>query len=311
MRHETHGAACEHGAACTGPSTITKQKKDAETPDPVAFDIKMPSALLEAAEGLLPEFAYEIAESVEDTVGVIGTLALFVGLVIFTLAAVKFIQNALKSGAKTIGLVKGDTILLLGNTNSGKTVLFYQLAHGKTVQTVTSMKELDAETTLHSMDEEGSDKIFKILDFPGHPRLRGGLSKYFSRGSSILFMVDATTIGKESETTVVAEFLYELLTDPTVTSAQLPVLIACNKSDLADAKSTDKVKALLEGELETLRSTSSSLGDIGGDDEGGAIKLGVEGKVFTFDDAAVSVTFTMCSAAKGKFKEVESFVRSQ
>jgi hypothetical protein len=58
-------------------------------------------------------------------------------------------------------------------------------------------------------------------------------------------------------------------------------------------------------------SSSSSLGGIGGDDEGGAIKIGVEGKVFTFDDAAVSVTCTMCSAAKGKFKEVESFVRSQ
>jgi hypothetical protein len=35
--------------------------------------------------------------------------------------------------------------------------------------------------------------------------LRSGLAKYYSRGSSIVFMLDATTIGRETETTVVAE----------------------------------------------------------------------------------------------------------
>jgi hypothetical protein len=57
------------------------------------------------------------------------------------------------------------------------------------------------------------------------------------------------------------------------------LLIACNKSDLSDAKSADKVKSLLEAELEQLKSTSGSLGDIGGDNEDAEVKLGKEGKV--------------------------------
>ena len=56
------------------------------------------------------------------------------------------------------------------------------------------------------------------------------------------------------------------------------MLIACNKSDLSDAKSADKVKSLLEAELEQLKSTSGSLGDIGGDNEDAEVKLGKEGR---------------------------------
>ena len=105
-------------------------------------------------------------------------------------------------------------------------------------------------------------------------------------------------------------YIYEVLTNSSVASAQPEMLIACNKSDAADAKSPEKVKSLLEAELEQLKSTSTSLGDIG-DEEDGIIKLGEEGKDFTFEDSPIPITFTACSATKGDFKAIDAFVRAQ
>jgi hypothetical protein len=172
----------------------------------------MPSPLLDAAEGFLPEFAFDIVESIEDSVGILGTLIVFAGLFALTLFALKIVQNSKCSHTGLLLLIylllptspqiwresnrnyqgrycsparshriwedcaflSGESrALQLSSSTTDRDTQPLQLAHGKKVETVTSMKELDAETTLHSSDEEGSEKIYKILDFPGHPRLRG------------------------------------------------------------------------------------------------------------------------------------------
>ena len=86
-----------------------------------------------------------------------------------------------------------------------------------------------------------------MVDIPGHDRVRFRYVEFLPVTRSIVFVVDSTTITRKIRPA--AEYLYDILAQPQVQKQKIPVLIACNKSDMITALPTDKIKLLFETEL--------------------------------------------------------------
>ena len=71
---------------------------------------------------------------------------------------------------RRLGVVSRRVVLLLGPSDAGKTSLFSQLVHGRSVDTYTSMVE--NSTTKSFSTESGASKSVQLVDLPGHERLR-------------------------------------------------------------------------------------------------------------------------------------------
>jgi len=213
----------------------------------------------------------------------------------------------LTAGGKALGIIRGDTLLLLGSCNAGKTALYYNLAFGSKPATLTSMKPMDTVMSLHSSKGNPETKEFKVVDFPGHPRLRGKASAFLKRARAIIFVVDSTSVAKD--VIPICEYLFTVMTASAVASQSLPLLIACNKSDQASSIAAPKIKTMLETELSQLIDTSGSLEDTG-DGNDGTAALTKSGKTFSFDtDAPCKVTFANCSALNAdSLGDVEAFM---
>jgi signal recognition particle receptor subunit beta len=52
---------------------------------------------------------------------------------------------------------------------------------------------------------------------------------------------------------LIISFLYFLLTDKTITDQEIPILVACNKSDLVTHRKSEDIKKILENELYVAR----------------------------------------------------------
>lgn len=158
---------------------------------------------------------------------------------------------------------KRTDLLFTGLCESGKTLLFSQLLHNVASETFTSISENIGEYVA-----EGSGKSLRVIDIPGHERLRGRFfDQYKKTAKGIVFVVDSVTVQKDIRDVaeyepyfswcsdyianhffhVVNSYLYTVLADPSVSS--VPVLIACNKQDETFAKGSSVVKPLLEKEL--------------------------------------------------------------
>eukprot|EP01041_Mallomonas_annulata_P006641 gene6641-13451_t len=198
-----------------------------------------------------------------------------------------------KSGQRS---KRKDIVLFLGPCGGGKTVLAYKLCLGESPETLTSMKA----SNLSYSSGQGS---FPIVDFPGHPKLRTQLSDLLSRAKKIVFVVDASKV--QSQVRDAAEFLYDLFTNPLMDNGP-PMMIACNKSDVAGARPPARVKLALQQELEKIRKTRQSL-EITGDSE--TIPLGREGKEFAIErDSPVEVTFSATSGKAGSLDMLTEFI---
>ena len=215
-------------------------------------------------------------------------------------------SKALGSGGAKVagGGAKGDSILLVGNTNSGKTVLMYRMVHGELVETVPSMKQTQVEVSCGA--GEGATKA-KVIDVPGHPRMRGLLPSFLPRAKAIVFVVDSSAVG--DQVTAVAELLYEILTDEAVQAASPALLFACNKQDQRLAKAPEKICSMLEKEMTELQTTRASLEDTSNE---GAAVLGRVGESFDFEqDAPCATSFVGCSALEAQLEPVMDFIRNQ
>jgi len=196
----------------------------------------------------------------------------------------------------------GDTVLLLGICNAGKTALFMQLREGKISDTHTSMKENEDSVALRL--KNAKTLPVRVVDFPGSPRLRAQLERFLPRARLIVFLIDAVEI--RSELTAVARYLYDLFVDKEVNKKNIPFLIACNKTEMITARSPEAVKADLEKEIEELRKSRRSMKDIdtsGKEEE--EIVLGVEGEPFTMDVLPLEFRFCECSAKQGDIASIE------
>lgn len=167
------------------------------------------------------------------------------------------------------------SVLFMGLSDSGKTLLFVRLAYSQYRQTFTSMKE-------NVEDYITSNKTLKIVDLPGQERLRGKyFDQYKNSAKAIVYVVDSVTIQKEIRD--VAEYLYTILSDPVVQKNSVPILILCNKQDQPLAKGGQVIKSLLEKEINLVRVTKSSqLESVDPSQGNNTVYLGKVGKDFEF-----------------------------
>lgn len=88
---------------------------------------------------------------------------------------------------------KRTDVLLVGLCDSGKTLLYSLVINGAEVETFTSLKENFGLLTLQN-------GIFRLVDLPGHERLRLRLLDTFkSTTKAIVYVVDSSTIQKETK----------------------------------------------------------------------------------------------------------------
>jgi signal recognition particle receptor subunit beta len=184
-----------------------------------------------------------------------------------------------------------------------------QLVYGHSSPTHASLQPSSAYAAL------SPQKTVRIIDVPGHPRIRNQFSDFLSDAKSIAFVVDANSISRNSVT--VAEHLHQILHAITSLppSHHTPtLLVLCNKSDLlktsaasgsASTLAVNRVKTVLERELEKRRLAQSGgvgiegLGEEGERSEMGGLECGADGNSpFRFDEWEGGEVMFMGTSAK-------------
>ncbi|TFK63225.1 hypothetical protein BDN72DRAFT_847800 [Pluteus cervinus] len=178
---------------------------------------------------------------------------------------------------------KGTALLLVGAPDAGKTSILSALYSGRRLQTHTSLQPSSSLVSL--LD---SKKTWKVIDIPGHPRVRDHYREHLEEAKVVAFVVDTSTISRNGS--AVAEHLHLILHSLTsVPPSQKPpsLLIIAHKTDLmrtpasatsASTVSITRVKTILERELDRRR--VAQLGGVGveglGEEEGASEMGGLE-----------------------------------
>jgi signal recognition particle receptor subunit beta len=198
----------------------------------------------------------------------------------------------------------GNDVIFVGACGSGKTCLVQSLVNGKFPRTVTSMEQ----SSFGIPKSIAGLSNGKLIDLPGHPRLRGALGSCLPSAFAIVFVVDSRDVSSENFQNS-TELLAHILTQPVFVANKIPVLIACNKSDMHGVKSPELIYKKLETGLDKIKETRSALMQTSMDQTGeNEILLGSEER-FEFDiDVDANVTFCSCSAKEHDVKGILSFI---
>ncbi|KEP53863.1 signal recognition particle receptor subunit beta [Rhizoctonia solani 123E] len=177
---------------------------------------------------------------------------------------------------------KRTSVLILGPIDSGKTAVHSTLAFGRALPTHTSIQ---ANSTLYTT---AHGRTLRLVDIPGHPRLRDQFTDHLEDTAAVVFVVDSASIARNGA--VVAEHLHSVLRAiSTLPASQTApsLLIHAHKSDLVQKQQAiSRVTAVLERELEKRRAAQA--GGVGveglGETEGGEGESGLEctGGTFKF-----------------------------
>ncbi|KAF8236225.1 P-loop containing nucleoside triphosphate hydrolase protein [Tricholoma matsutake] len=210
---------------------------------------------------------------------------------------------------------RGNALILVGPPDSGKTAILSTLIYGQSLHTHTSL-----QTNSSTLALPERKKTIRVVDIPGHPRIRDQFREHLDDAKAIIFVVDASTISRNGA--AVAEHLHHIFHSvvslpPSHTPPSL--LILAHKVDLLkttssmtpDANAITRVRNVLERELEKRRVAQSGdvgvegLGEEGGQFEMGGLDRGSGRKGdFRFDDwEGGDITFIGSSLRFGK--EVE------
>lgn len=113
-------------------------------------------------------------------------------------------------------------------------------------------------------------KNIQLVDLPGHPRLRSHLlAQYLPSADGVIFTIDPSTNATAQGIQATAEHLHVLLSLINILEAKgakslPPVLLLLTKSDTWSAaqkqRAQDRVKTMLERELEKRRKSSNAAG---------------------------------------------------
>ncbi|KAH9930710.1 P-loop containing nucleoside triphosphate hydrolase protein [Fomitopsis serialis] len=185
---------------------------------------------------------------------------------------------------------KGDALLLVGPSDAGKTAIFSSLVYKQPLSSHTSMQP---NVSIMPVQE----KSLRVVDVPGHPRIRDQFHEYMADAQGIAFVVDTSTISRNGA--VVAEHLHQVLHAITSLPPSRPtpaLVIVAHKADLlkATAQATpaqlaiNRVRSILERELEKRRASQAGgvgIEGLGAEDtesEMGGLECGGSGE-FRFD----------------------------
>ncbi|KAI0647312.1 signal recognition particle receptor beta subunit-domain-containing protein [Trametes meyenii] len=157
---------------------------------------------------------------------------------------------------------RGDTVILAGCPDAGKTAILTSLAYQQTLPTHASMQ---TNTSLVALPL--SHKTLRLIDVPGHPRIRGQIQDHLPNAKGIAFVVDASTVSRNGA--AVAEHLHLImhaLTSLPPSHNTPSLIIVAHKSDLlkstanvsAEQLAINRVRTILERELEKRRASHAN-----------------------------------------------------
>jgi len=232
------------------------------------------------------------------------TIALVsLGLALFVIAVILLSRRGRRSS-------KGDSVLLLGSSDAGKTAILSTLVYKQTLHTHTSMQTNSAVVALPL-----THKTLRLIDVPGHPRLRDQYREHLPEAKAVAFIVDASTISRVGP--AVAEHLHQVMHSLTsLPPSQTPpdLLIVAHKCDLLKATNQatpeqlaiNRVRAVLERELEKRKASHAggvgveSMGAEDGESEMGGLECAGTGEFRFADWEGGEVAFVGTSVAVGK-----------
>jgi len=202
---------------------------------------------------------------------------------------------------------RAPVVLMVGISGAGKTAAVSRLVYGEMSETRMSQ----AENVIPDVDI-GDGVRATVVDTPGHQRVRSAWHNYIGASAGaraathIVFVVNS--VDARAEAYRIAEFLYDILSDPIVQDEELPLLLLCTKSDMQTALPVENIIPLIERQLQQLREAAQ----IDAHDKRDIVSENVDESVaFTFDNATCHCTFAPASARTGKLDAIAQFVREQ
>ncbi|CUS23677.1 LAQU0S11e01794g1_1 [Lachancea quebecensis] len=213
---------------------------------------------------------------------------------------------------------RDPTFIIAGPSSSGKTSLFNLLTTDAQKPTVMSQEPNVAED--YMLPSTAKSFRFKLMEFPGHLKLRYRLYDTLKDSSSLkglIFVVDSTV--DPQKLTETAEFLYEILGLTERFPDGVDILIACNKSESFSARPPLKIRDALEKEIgKIIERRARSLASVkkadttsGVEDEDGAMPQSVEfqgNHEFKFDALDGNVDALDGSVLKGQVEKWECWI---
>ncbi|KAF8586526.1 hypothetical protein K439DRAFT_1659622 [Ramaria rubella] len=176
---------------------------------------------------------------------------------------------------------KGSAILLTGSSDAGKTAIHSVLLYGRVLPSHTSLQTNISLLNLPSSEKQS--QTARLIDVPGHSRIRDQFKEHLSEARAVVFVVDASTVARNGA--AVAEHLHHILhaltsLPPSQLSPSLVVL--AHKCDLLATSSSSaalavsRVRTILERELEKRRASQAGGVGVGqlGEEEGADAELG-------------------------------------
>ncbi|ODV93716.1 hypothetical protein PACTADRAFT_4619 [Pachysolen tannophilus NRRL Y-2460] len=193
--------------------------------------------------------------SIGDPIVVTAIVGLIVVLVLAGVFHKEFLFGFFKNDQKTF--------LICGPNNSGKTSLFYLLATGKVPSYPPQMSQVPNFKENYQLPSSAKVSIgenFKLIDYPGHPKLLNLYlykdlknKKFLKNCKGIIFVLDSSSINEFE----IGKMLYEILSKTEFLPNGVDILVACNKSDLFQSKPVFKIKEILEAEMNKIRINNS------------------------------------------------------
>lgn len=174
---------------------------------------------------------------------------------------------------------------------------------------LTSMKVNEGKFPI-AQEVTGIQGPIRVLDLPGHPRLKGHVIQFLPQARCVVLMVDAARLASQARRT--AELLFDILVNPDVVAHEPPILIFANKSDFSSAISTAIVRIRLQNEMEQVRIARRSALDetIAGDRlvEPSMLPGHAPHDTFSFDKLPWSVIFDRGSVLEGSIQPIHQLI---
>ncbi|KAL1740197.1 signal recognition particle receptor beta subunit-domain-containing protein, partial [Schizophyllum fasciatum] len=217
-------------------------------------------------------------------------------LAIAAISLVVLLVSVLVLFTRRRSAARGNALLLVGPPDAGKSAILSALVYKRTLPTHASLQTNSAFAAL-----PGLKRPVRVIDVPGHPRVRDQFREHLPEARAIAFVVDANTVSRNGA--AVAEHLHAVLRALTHLPPSHPtpaLLILAHKADHLKAGSpalaAGRVRTVLERELERRRAAGVAVEGLagvgsaddadGGADAEGAAGDGLEcagGGVFSFD----------------------------
>lgn len=177
----------------------------------------------------------------------ISLLTILIGLVLIVL--IYYFQNyEVKSG-------KTPTFIIIGHNNTGKTSLYLRLTghSGDKNQKITTISSLEVNkgTIALPISNESIQRQYDLIDYPGYLKYDNLFTNLLETINlkGVLFMIDSDMINFQKSINLTARKLFKILTVTETLPIGKDYLIMVNKVDLFNALPVNKIKTLLQQEL--------------------------------------------------------------